>query len=475
MECAEYFRSQAGYRRCFEELLKKWMSYGRPAGIITLENASEEERRLLGGILGKTFYDSKIRFSFADFERGLQRTRFAPVDMKKLLESYFGKAISTNQEEKERKRQARDRFFEELYASFADNTGKDAAGEMSGKMAGEMAEEISGKNVGEIGAETAAHRWIRQMMEDKAWGFWLLAREFAKDEKAARELGENTGRALQELFPVLPGRETEESPEAFQETVLAVFAAKICGNPHYFDRGTPGGQLLANGICCIMGQALPENAHQWKELLLRAGIAPDYVSSMVHAYGIGLKIPEGRHPALEAFRVRREACVITLENLRNAVGAWAPGKRVFVVENEMVFSFLTEQLRGRDADVGLLCTSGQLRTAAVKLLELFAGAGYRIWYSGDMDPEGIEIADRLWKRFKGSGFDGGVEIWRMSPEDYGRGISGEVLKESRLTRLDKVEHPVLKETADCVREKKRAAYQENILEALLGDLLSAED
>ena len=49
------------------------------------------------------------------------------------------------------------------------------------------------------------------------------------------------------------------------------------------------------------------------------------------------------------------------------------------------------------------------------------------------------------------------------------------MKESRLTRLDKVEHPVLKETADCVREKKRAAYQENILEALLGDLLSAEE
>lgn len=471
MECAEYFRSQAGYRRCFEELLKKWTSYGRLAGMITLENASEEERRLLGGILGKTFYDSKIRFSFADFERGLQRTRFAPVDMKELLESYFGKEISTNQEEKERKRQARDRFFEELYASFADNTGKDAAG----KTTGEMAREISGKNVGEIGAETAAHRWIRQMMEDKTWGFWLLSREFAKNKKAARELGENTGRALRELFPVLPGRETEESAEAFQETILAVFAAKICGNPHYFDRGTPGGQLLTNGLCCIMGETLPENAHQWKELLLQAGIAPDYVSSMVHAYGIGLKIPEGRHPALEAFRARREACVITLENLRNAVGAWAPGKRMFVVENEMVFSFLTEQLRGRNADVGLLCTSGQLRTAAVKLLELFAEAGYRIWYSGDMDPEGIEIADRLWKRFKGGDFKGGVEIWRMSSEDYGMGISGEVLKESRLARLDKVEHPVLKETADRVQEKKRAAYQENILEALLRDLLSAEE
>ena len=47
MDCAEYFRSQEGYRRCFEELLKKWKSYGRPAGVIVLEHTSEEERRLL--------------------------------------------------------------------------------------------------------------------------------------------------------------------------------------------------------------------------------------------------------------------------------------------------------------------------------------------------------------------------------------------------------------------------------------------
>lgn len=457
MECAEYFRSQAGYRRCFEELLKKWTSYGRPAGVITLENASEEERRLVGGILGKTFYDSRIRFSFADFDRGLQRTRFAPVDMRELLENYFGKEISTNQEEKDKKRQARDRFFKELYESFSDQTRKDTDGELTG--------------AGTEGQETAAACWIRQMTEQKAWGFWLLAREFGKSGSRARKLGEYTGRALQKLFPTFTGEEPKYPDEPFQETLLAVFAAQICGNPHYFDRGTPGGQLLANGICCITGQTLPENAHQWKELLLGAGIAPDYVSSMVHAYGIRLELPEGPHPAFEAFRMRREACAVTLENLRNAVGAWAPGNRIFVVENEMVFSFLTEQLRGRGAEVGLLCTSGQLRTAAVKLLELFARAGYRIWYSGDMDPEGIEIADRLWKRFDGRGGNGGVEIWRMSSEDYRSGISGEGLKEARLARLDKVKHSVLKKTADSVQKQKRAAYQENILEDLAGDLL----
>lgn len=452
MECVEYFRSQEGYRRCFEELLKKWKSYGRPAGVITLENTSEEERRLLGGILGKTFYDPKIRFSFADFEKGLQRTRFAPLDMKELLESYFGRELVTNQEERDRRRLEKEQFFEELYARFAGGAGEETP---------------AARSAGGTEEETSAARWIRRMTEQKAWGCQLLSREFERDRKAAEALAENTGKALQKLFPE---GEARQDGEAFSETVLAVFAAEVSGNPHYFDRGTTGGQLLTNALCCAMGQALPENAHQWKELLLGAGIAPDYVSSMAHAYGIGLETPEGRHPAFEAFRLRREACAVTLENLRHAAGAWAPGSRIFVVENEMVFSFLTEQLRSREIDIGLLCTSGQLRTAAVRLLELFAGAGYQIWYSGDMDPEGIDIADRLWKRFGGS-----VEIWRMSPEDYRKGSSGEVLKEARLARLGKAGHPVLKETARLVRKEKRAAYQENILGELLEDLLRTEE
>ena len=62
-KCAEYFKSQEAYRRCFEELWKKWRSYGRAAGRITLRDASEEERRAIGGIIGKVFYGEDIRFS----------------------------------------------------------------------------------------------------------------------------------------------------------------------------------------------------------------------------------------------------------------------------------------------------------------------------------------------------------------------------------------------------------------------------
>ena len=85
-ECAEYFKGQKAYRRCFQELLKKWKSYGKVAGRISLKNTSEEEKKAIGGLLGKTFYEENICFSFADFEKSLQKTRYAPVEMKKVLE-----------------------------------------------------------------------------------------------------------------------------------------------------------------------------------------------------------------------------------------------------------------------------------------------------------------------------------------------------------------------------------------------------
>ncbi len=454
LDCAEYFRSQEGYRRCFEELLKKWKSYGRPAGVIVLEHTSEEERRLLGGILGKSFYESRIRFSFADFEKGLQKTRFAPVDMRELLENYFGMELSTNQEQKRKKQKDRECFFRELYELFTAETET-----ISDRLEATSGGDGSPPDEKEGREEPAAAFWVRQMAGKKLYGYHLLSREFHRDPQAARSLALSVGTAVSELSAAKARKK--------ENTVLAVFAARISGNPHYFDWGTTAGQLLTDALCCIMERDLPENTHQWKELLLEAGIAPDYVSSMVHIYGVSLETAEGPHPAYEAFRECREPCVVTLENLRGIVKAHASGKKVFVVENEMVFSFLTEQIRAEEVcrDAAVLCTSGQLRTAALKLLELLADGGYQICYSGDMDPEGIDIADRLWKRFGDR-----VQIWRMSPEDYEQGISGEVLKDARMSRMDRVEQPILRKTVRCVRRERRAAYQENILEKLLADL-----
>ncbi len=425
-ECAEYFKSLNEYQRCFQELRKKWKSYGKAAGHITLKETSAAERRAIGGILGKIFYDETIRFSFAEFEQGLQKTRYAPVDMREVLEAYFGEKLSTNQGQREEEQKKKSGFLNRLGQFFLEQAD----------------------------SESMAFLWMQGLIAEKKYGYQLLIKEYGKDRDQAEMLAKNVGAALLKL---------ERAKATEDESPLAVFAAEISGNPHYFDRGTSAGQLLVHAVCFLKKTEFPQNAHQWRELLLGAGIAPDNVSSMVHACGLRLRTENGWHPAYDAFCRLREPYVITMENLRGITGVEAAEDRVYVVENEMVFSYLLDHLK--DKNVTMLCTSGQLRAAAQELIPLVLDAGARIYYSGDIDPDGIGIADRLWQKYGDR-----IHIWRMSPDDYENSLSGEDLGKAGASKLEHIRNPLLRKTAERIKEKQAAAYQENLLEDLLSDI-----
>ncbi|MDY3747086.1 MAG: TIGR02679 domain-containing protein [Lachnospiraceae bacterium] len=455
-ECAAYFKHQQAYRRCFEELRKKWKSYGKAAGNIVLSDTSEEERRAIGGILGTSFHEKNIRFSFAKFEQGLQKTRFAPVDMRKVLEAYFGEAMATNQDAQEAAQKKRNDFFDRLIKNFKDS----------------------------FGSCSPAFLWLQALISEKKYGYQLLNREYVKDRLQAEILAKNVGKAIEKLEYAESGRNNPENTECEEyvgkyyekhvwidedknEWPLAVFSAEISGNPHYFDRGSAAGQLLMHAICCCEKTELPESAHQWREQLMGVGIVPDNVASIVHAYGLRVRTIEGWHPAYDAFCRLKEPYVITMENLRGITGACAFGDRVYVVENEMVFSYLVDHIENENKT--LLCTSGQLRTAALELIPLILKTGAEIYYSGDIDPDGIGIADRLWQKF-----GDGIHIWRMTPGDYENSLSNEDIGDAAISKIENILHPMLKKTAECVREKRKAGYQENILKALLADMIGTK-
>jgi uncharacterized protein (TIGR02679 family) len=152
--------------------------------------------------------------------------------------------------------------------------------------------------------------------------------------------------------------------------------------------------------------------------------------------------------------------------LKSIVGAKAKNNKVYVVENEMVFLYLVEN--AKEQGVTLLCTSGQLRVAAFQLLDYLLQSGAIIYYSGDLDPDGMDIADRLWKRYGNA-----VRMWRMNAEDYNKSISEEKLSERQLVKLKNLNNTALCHTAEFVRREKKAGYQENLLKQLLSDILSS--
>ena len=172
--CAEYFKNQKIYQRCFQELWKKWRSYGKPTGRITLKHTSGEERRGIGGITGKVFYEEDIRFTFAEFEQGLQKTRFAPVDMKKVLEGYFGEELVTKQDQKKKTQKQKEDFLKDISKGFR----------------------------GKSGTKSVAYEWTEQMLSTKKYGYRILIREFEKDPDQAGVLAENVGNALEKLHKI---------------------------------------------------------------------------------------------------------------------------------------------------------------------------------------------------------------------------------------------------------------------------------
>ncbi|MDO5416988.1 MAG: TIGR02679 family protein [Lachnospiraceae bacterium] len=430
-ECAAYFRENQEYRRIFAAMRKKWESLGRTAGNVTLTQATKEERCGLERLLGISMPEGRITFSLPQFEQALQETRYAGVTLPQLLEEYYGEALVSSREKKRQEKDREQEFWGTLEARLMQDRP-------------EYEECIS---------------WLREMQEQKSGGYSTLMKEYRKSEEDARKLVWQIAECLR-----LCRTDGKTDKEFRGEGVrLAVLAAQTTGNPHALDRQSAAGTLLSCALCRRSGWGFPQNARLWKELYEKNGILVDALSSTIAAYGIHLETADGLHPAYEGYLQRKEPCVITLANLESVRRAYGESKHIYIVENEMVFSELLEAVSS--FPVTLLCTSGQPRTAAYQLFELLAGDGVRFYYAGDMDPEGLDIAERIWRSFPEQ-----VHIWRMSRSDYEKAMSEEPIPERRLEMLKNLTHPELRKTAEQILKHKKAGYQELLLEDMQRDI-----
>lgn len=455
-----YFKDQPEYQRVFEAMRKKWESLGRTAGKVTLVKGTEEERKALERFLGRPMEKEGLTFSLPEFENALGETRYGGVSLKELLEEYFGEPMVGNQERRQERKNREREFWDKLERE----AGRLEEEKPAGETENEAGYEVTASQTQAQAAAREAVNWIRAMREQKSNGYTVVMKEYRISEESAKELVRQVVMCLKLCGRLWDGP-TQAKGYGWDGVRLAVLAAKATGNPHALDRQNTAGTLLSYVLCRRDGSEFPENARKWKELYERNGILVDQLSSTVAAFGIHLMTAEGPHPAYEGYWERQEPCIISLANLAHARGAFGESEKIYIVENEMVFSELAEQLS--DHPVTLLCTSGQPRTAAYRLMELLCESDERVSfrYAGDMDPEGLDIAQRILDSFPGR-----VHIWRMSGDDYEKALSQEQVSERRLEMMKNLTNPVLKNTARKIREQKRAGYQEMLLEEMAGDI-----
>ena len=150
------------------------------------------------------------------------------------------------------------------------------------------------------------------------------------------------------------------------------------------------------------------------------------------------------------------------------------GGQGFVVENAGVFSAILDGLGGSLGEptdgegCALICTTGQLKLAGLLLLDHLAASGAQLWYSGDFDPEGLVIAQKLVDRYGDQ-----LRLWRYTVEDYAVSVSDQAISSRRLAMLDAVGDRRLEAVKVEMRRRKRAGYQEALVQLLVEDVRRA--
>lgn len=447
-ECLAYFRGKEVYKKLFEKFREKYISLGHLGGSVTLTGLNALDKGELEGFVQRNYTGNKtVTISASLLSRALAESRFAGLTWEAVWEAYFGEPLMGKRERALRLEEEKRAYFERVLSLGEKVVG---GGEVSGGAKVSEREEVSGggevsgrKEV--VGGRDVGIRWLKGVLESKGDGYQTLMQHYRGNRVQLEKTLLQVLRAVDAL-PVLHGRKER----------VAVFAAKVTGDPHYFDEGTLGERLL----CAYLrneygaGETSLSGPERKSALLFHAGILKDDLSNYTLAYGIHARTGAGElHPGIEGFLEREEPVQLSLLTLGGLEGAWAGGM-VYVVENPSICAALAEYKR----DIAVVCTNGQIRLSTLVLLDLLSRQN-RFLYAGDFDPEGLLIAQTLKRRYGEK-----LYFWNYKGEYYNRAVSRVALSEQRLKKLERVQEEGLFEIKQLLLERKYAAYQERLLE-----------
>ncbi|HHY10552.1 MAG TPA: TIGR02679 family protein [Firmicutes bacterium] len=417
----QFFHKQKGYKRIFTAIHDRYRSLGRMGGRVTLTNLTSAEREVLSNHLRRDFTkQNRASFGVREFAVSLEMTRFADYSLEEILAAYFSvEELITAKEEARRFSRERREFFEALIRKYGD---------------------------GFVGV------WLRAVWERSAPGSRRILKAYANSPQGLKNQLETVARALQ----VLEGREDHYWR-------LPVFASHVTTDPHAFDLTADLGKILVDALCTVYDLQSPKTREEINEVLYRAGLLVDELSNFVTCAGLTAYQSEIAHPVWLAALEAKEPLQVPLLNLSTITGVVSPQKIVFVVENPAVFAGILDAFPANPPP--LICTAGQVKMAGLALLDFLAQRKTVIYYSGDLDPEGILIAQRLAERYPKL-----LKYWRFSCEDYERVLSNKTLAKISIAKLNNIHDPCLIPLARCMEKTGHAAYQELLLPDLIKDM-----
>ena len=410
-----YLKANTGYTRIIEAIIKKYKGLGQLGGFIVLDKLSDEEVKILSPYDYHVSETRKCKVLVKKFAQGICRGKFEGIDFEEALRLYTGSKLLTNKEEKEAAKQKSVSFYEAIDKELT---------------------------------STHVKKWLKEAMTLKKWGYHTINKLYQQEKNQLRS----------SLFAL---DVTEHYLNTHDEWILCpVLASQITGDTHYFDLNKVEGKLLVYFLSYKQGRDYPVGVQEMNEIFAQAKIVRDQISNSTICYGLYGK-NEAQNKPWEAFWKIGEPLALSIYNLRDVKKITAMNQKVYIVENPAVFSELLETAIQKE--VGLICTSGQLNTSSYMILDLLEAAHTELYYNGDFDPEGLQIADKLKQRYKN------LHLWCYSAENY-ENIKGTVDIEKRLAKLNGIKSKELTPIIESLRKEKVAGYQEMLVQELIRNL-----
>ena len=413
-DLAQYLRSTDGAGRIMEGIREKYRSFGRLSGILSLElTASEAD--FVNGLLKNHYREGdKAGLPVKKISEAFGQTRFAEADFVKACEIYFGEPLITKKEARDNADNRRHIYFESLV------------------------EECPSEKVRE---------WLTASEDvDSAGGLEYI-----------RVLYRKSPTVLKGYIHQLAG--IQRILEEGLKTSLPILAAEATKDPHALDKDRDLYRLLVLFLAWKQEVPPPENQFRLQQLFYSAGIEADIGNRTIMTYGlVGIGVDGSR--GWEVFRKNLEPLTLSFKNLEGIkeIRPYRQGAPVIAVENPAVFMYLIQQER----DFSLICTSGQLHLLDHRFVQiLLQNPEQGLIYSGDFDPEGLLIADKIW-----AGYPNQVQLIGYEEELYLQALAEKTISPKRLRQLENLQNPQLQQFAKVIQHTKKPGYQEYILNQL---------
>lgn len=416
------FKEEPGFLKLFTLFKEKYRSLGRVGGTVNIQSFTDEEVESIAGFLGQPVETilEKGKVSLLSFEKELAQTGFTEYTLVELLERVLGESIVTKSEESNAEEERERQFFQALRMKHPEGSWW--------------------------------WDWIQSKPADSRW-IWSFYRQ---DPVGLFD-------KLSIVFTAF-----HDLPCQYKKYErLPLFAQRTTGNPHFFDHHQLAGKLLV--YCMQVDQqvkglrepGMPKTTEELNELLGCYGLMRDDLWSFVSCRGLVAEGETGLHPVWKAAAETGTVLNVPMKELLKIKRIWpVKGNTIWVIENSSVCSTIVDEV----AYAPVICTHGQFRTASWVVLDLLVEAGCRLYYSGDLDPEGIAMAQRLKNRYQEQVF-----YWRMDVESYEKTISDEDIS-ARIVKMESITSPELVEVVNALIERKKAGYQEGLVNELIQDI-----